>query len=191
MMSRVLCLLVLAATSVFSTTLEKLALDDMIVKSTEIVRGRVLGVTSTRRGALILTRIRVSVTERWKGADAATVDVFLHGGTFQGLRQTFSGTPELSEGSEYVFFLWAGQSGNRQIIGLSQGVLDIRPASSSPQTIDPAAAGGPKLMARRAAIAGMLDQATGIEAQDSGFAIPLDQLRARVKNVLAQGGAAK
>lgn len=183
---RLLCLLILAATSVFSTTLEKLALDDMILKSTEIVRGRVSSVTSLRRGALILTRVSVSVSERWKGAEAATVDVFLHGGTFQGLRQTFSGTPELAQGSEYVFFLWAGQSGNRQIIGLSQGVLDIRLASSSPS-----AAAGSKLVAQRAAIAGMRDQVTGVEAPDSGFAIPLDQLRARVKNMLGQGAAAK
>ena len=75
MTSRLLCLLALAATSVFSTTLEKLALDDMILKSTEIVRGKVAGVTSLRRGALIVTQVRVSVSERWKGAEASTVDV--------------------------------------------------------------------------------------------------------------------
>ena len=90
----------------------------------------------------------VSRQNAWKGAEAPVVDVYLHGGTFQGLRQTFSGTPELTEGADYVFFLWAGKSGNRQIIGLSQGVLDIHPASSA--SVAP-------LMAQRAAIAKMVE----------------------------------
>ncbi len=175
---RLLCLLGVAATGVFATTLEKLALDDMIAKSTEIVRGRVASVSSLRRGALIFTQVRVTVTERWKGPEASSVDVFLHGGTFQGLRQTFSGTPDLREGSEYVFFLWAGKSRNRQIIGLSQGVLDIQ---ASTTTAKPA-----ELTAHRAAISGMLDSGTQQEVQDAGLTIPLDQLRARVKRVLSR-----
>ena len=180
MTRRLLCLLALAATGVFSTTLEKLALDDMIVKSTEIVRGRVSSIASLRRGALILTQARVTVSERWKGPEASSVDVFLHGGTFQGLRQTFSGTPELREGAEYVFFLWAGKSGSRQIIGLSQGVLDIQvsaPAGGAPT-------GSVGLMAHRAAIADMVDRGTGQQVDDPGFAIPINQLRTRVKHVL-------
>ena len=176
MTRRLLCLLALAATTVFSTTLEKLALDDMIVKSTEIVRGRVSSISSLRRGALILTQARVTVSERWKGPEASSVDVFLHGGTFQGLRQTFSGTPELREGSEYVFFLWAGKSGNRQIIGLSQGVLDIQVTDAKTGTVE--------LMAHRAAIADMVDRGTGQEVDDPGFTIPVNQLRTRVKRVL-------
>ncbi len=180
MTSRLLCLLVLVATSVFSTTLEKLALDDMILKSTEIVRGRVTSISALRRGALILTQVRVTVTERWKGPEAASVDVFLHGGTFQGLRQTFSGTPDLREGSDYVFFLWAGKSGNRQIIGLSQGVLDIRVPASEPGK----PSGGTQLLAHRAAIADMIDAKTEQPVDDPGFTIKLDQLRARVNRVL-------
>ena len=181
MKSRLVCLLVLAATSVFSTTLEKLALDDMILKSTEIVRGRVTSISALRRGALILTQVQVTVAERWKGPEASSVDVFLHGGTFQGLRQTFSGTPDLREGSEYVFFLWAGKSGNRQIIGLSQGVLDIQVPASEPGK---PSSGGAQLLAHRAAIADMIDAKTEQPVDDPGFTIKLDQLRARVNRVL-------
>ena len=181
MTPRLLGLLAMAAASLFSTTLEKLALDDMILKSTEIVRGRVSSVSSLRRGALILTQVRVSVLERWKGPEASTVDVYLHGGTFQGLRQTFSGTPDLLEGSEYVLFLWAGKSGNRQIIGLSQGVLDIQTTLSK----SGAPGAGVTLMAHRSAIAGMVDAATLEETPDSGLTIPLEQLRARVQRALS------
>ncbi len=180
MTSRLASLLILLATSVFPATLEKLALDEMIVKSTEIVRGRVASVTSFRRGSLILTQVRLAVTERWKGADAPSVDIFLHGGTFQGLRQTFSGTPELREGAEYICFLWAGESGNRQIVGLSQGVLDIQPATAASKS----GSAPQSLAAIRPAIAGMLDPITRAETADAGFKFPLDDLRLRVKRVL-------
>ena len=156
----------------------------MIVKSTEIVRGKVSSISYQRRGALILTQVRVAVTERWKGAEAPVVDVYLHGGTFQGLRQTFSGTPELKEGADYVFFLWAGKSGNRQIIGLSQGVLDIQPAQSASANAPGSAT---PLVARRAAIANMVEPASGQEVEDAGLSIPLETLRSRVKRVVGGG----
>jgi hypothetical protein len=180
MAGRTGCLALWAVSSLFSTTLEKLSLDDMILKSTEIVRGKVTGIGSLRRGALIVTQVSVSVSERWKGGEASTVEVFLHGGTFQGLRQTFSGTPELREGGEYVFFLWAGKSGNRQIIGLSQGVLDIQSPVAASKPAQPGA------LAVRAAIPGMLDPATHREVADAGISIPLDQLRSRVLRTLSQ-----
>jgi hypothetical protein len=158
----------------------------MIVKSTEIVRGRVSNVSPLRRGSLILTQVRVSVIERWKGAEASTIDVFQHGGTFQGLRQTFSGTPELREGAEYVFFLWAGKSGNRQIIGLSQGVLDIQLPSRKAGT-----EGAVELMAHRAAVSDVIDPRTQQTTDDPGFTIGLDVLRARVKRVLGSSRGEK
>lgn len=176
---RLLSLLLAACSTVFSTTLEKLALDDMVLKSTEIVRGRVASVSAARRGALILTQVKVTVTERWKGPEAASVELFLHGGTFQGLRQTFAGTPELRAGAEYVFFLWAGKSGQRQIIGLSQGVMDIQVARTS------GTGSSPKLVAHRAALGSMIDPATQQEVQDQGLSLSLDQLRAKVRQTLA------
>ncbi|MBM3795519.1 MAG: hypothetical protein FJW31_15985 [Acidobacteria bacterium] len=179
MMTRLLAWAVLAAGCVFATTLEKLTLDDMVLKSTEIVRGRVVDISTVRQGPLIVTQIRAVVTERWKGPQASVVDVFLHGGTFQGLRQTFSGTPELANGAEYVFFLWAGKSGRRQIIGLSQGLFDIvtPEEASSPSTAT-------ALTARRAAIHDMRDPATGGEVDEPSTSIPLDVLRARVQRTL-------
>lgn len=178
------CLLLAASASVFPTTLEKLALDDMVLKSTEIVRGRVSNVSAIRRGALIVTQVKVTVSERWKGPEATTVELFLHGGTFQGLRQTFAGTPELRAGAEYVFFLWAGRSGQRQIIGLSQGVMDIQIPKAA------GASGSPKLMAHRAALGNMVDPVTHEIVEDRGIELSLDQLRAQVKRTLSKASAA-
>lgn len=175
-------LLIAACPSVFPATLEKLALDDMVVKSTEIVRGRVTGISTSRRGSLILTQVSVAVTERWKGPEAATVEVVLHGGTFQGLRQTFAGTPELRQNGEYLFFLWAGRSGLRQIIGLSQGLLGIQLSKNS-------STGTAQLMAGRPPLGGMIDPASREEVQDGGLSLPLDQLRVTVKRMVASAGA--
>ncbi|MCC6537526.1 MAG: hypothetical protein IT162_08260 [Bryobacterales bacterium] len=179
---RILAWALLATGSVFATTLEKLTLDDMVLKSTEIVRGRVVDISTVRQGPLIVTQIRAVVTERWKGPQASVVEVYLHGGTFQGLRQTFSGTPELASGAEYVFFLWAGKSGRRQIIGLSQGLFDIVPASEKSGSSSAA------LTARRAAISDMRDASTGGAVDEPAIVIPLDTLRARVMRTL---GAAR
>jgi hypothetical protein len=107
-------------------TLEKLSLDDMSRKSTLIVRGRIAGCVGEQRGSVIYTRCRVNVTERWKGAAENQVDLLIPGGAAGGLIQTFTGTPKFNAGAEYVLFLWSGRSGVLQVIGLSQGVFDVK-----------------------------------------------------------------
>ena len=109
-----------------AATLEKLALDEMVAKSTQIVRGRVLSVAPIRRGAVIHTQATVQVIERWKGSEGQTVLVSIPGGSMDGIRQNVAGAPEIAIGREYVFFLWAGPSKVNQIIGLSQGLLDLK-----------------------------------------------------------------
>ena len=47
--------------------------------------------------------------------------VAMPGGTANGYRQSFPGTPQLTEGKEYILFLWTSKSGLTQIIGLTQG----------------------------------------------------------------------
>jgi len=108
-----------------ATTLSKASFDDLVQKSTSIVRGRVTGSYSVSRATSIYTYHKIQVLERWKGLAAAQVEVQVPGGTFQGQQQNFAGTPQLTEGAEYVFFLWTGPSGATHVLGLSQGVLDI------------------------------------------------------------------
>ena len=95
--------------------------------STAIVRARVTGTYAAAQGtAEIYTHYQLQVAERWKGAEAATLDIVVPGGTANGLRQSFSGTPKLIIGREYVLFLWTGPSGRTHITGLSQGVFDLK-----------------------------------------------------------------
>src|SRR5687767_127286 len=131
-----LCLIVMASAG---ATLEKLSTEEMTQKATLIVRGRVSNCSGQVRGPVIYTACTVSVTERWKGTAGATVQVWIPGGAAQGLVQTFTGTPKFTNGDEYVLFLWAGRSGLNQVIGLSQGVFDLSPASTGQVTAKRAA----------------------------------------------------
>jgi hypothetical protein len=165
---------ILAAIPSGATTLERLPLDDMIQKSTEIVRGRVSSVTSMKRGAVIYTQARIQVSEWWKGKPAATIEVHVPGGAFGRERQTISGAPQLREGTEYVLFLWTGKSGMTQVIGLSQGVFDLKPE-----------AGGKQVEAYRAASTEtVVDSKSGEPVVDTPVRMRVSELKSRVARVL-------
>jgi hypothetical protein len=162
-----------------ATTLERLALDDMIQKSTEIVRGRVMSAGGMKRGSMIYTRARVQVIEWWKGKAAASIDVHVPGGVYGGERQIVSGAPQLKEGYEYVLFLWTGRSGMTQVIGLSQGVFDLKMESADKQVE----------AYRAASTQTMLDSETREPVVDTPVRMKVSELRDRVKR--AAGAASQ
>ena len=164
----------LCASVLSAATLEKLSIDEMTQKSTIVVRGRINTCAGEQKGSVIYTRCRVTVTERWKGTAGAQVEFFVPGGTARGLTQVFTGTPTLAPGSEYVLFLWAGRSGALQVIGLSQGVFDVK-------------AGGTTVK-REASTERMLD-ASGQPVHDEGVEMSVAALKQRVQRTL--GGASK
>jgi hypothetical protein len=157
-------------------TLERLSLDQMIEKSTAIVRGRVLGSYTAYRGSSIYTHYRLQVSERWKGSQQAGVEVVVPGGTAGGIRQSYSGVPRLTEGKEYVLFLWTGPSGATQIIGFSQGVFEL-----------PKKAGGEMTAYRAASADSMLDASTGQPVREDALEITLSALSRRIVTTLAKG----
>ena len=123
------------ACSALATTLERLTLDEMIAKSTAIVRGKVLDSSTVQRGNVVYTIYRLQVTERLKGGTGpTTAEVYLPGGSLGGYRQSFAGTPQMDRGAEYVVFLWMSPKGIPQVVGLGQGVFDVR-SSASGETI--------------------------------------------------------
>ena len=112
-----------------ATTLEQLSLDELIRQSTTVVRGVPVSSRVESAGAMIYTVYSVRVTDHWKGDIGAEVEVSLPGGSTAGVSQVFSGVPQLESGREYVILLWTGPSGRTQIIGLTQGLFDIRGSS--------------------------------------------------------------
>jgi len=153
-------------------TLERLSLDDMIAKSTAIVRGTVTGSKASASGPIIYTHYAVQVTERYKGGAQDGQDVAVPGGSVNRLRQTFPGAPELQTGQDYVLFLWTGPSGLTQIIGLTQGLFTLTTTASGTTATRPAA---PEMM---------LEPGTGQQVKDQTVVLKLSDLRARIAGAL-------
>lgn len=163
------------ASALLPATLERLSLDDMILKSTAIVRASVQSSYSIPRGALIYTQYRLQITERWKGPATSLMDIVVPGGSTGGFRQTFSGAPELQAGREYILFLWTGKSGLTHVIGLSQGAFNL----------DINSKGEP--VARRAATSETMLDSRGQPVKDHPIEITLTELAAKVSELLGGG----
>ncbi len=57
------------------------------------------------------------------------------GGTVNGVQQSFSGSPLLKQGDEFVFFLWTSNTGITWITGLTQGLFAL-PAGDTATRIE-------------------------------------------------------
>ncbi len=155
-----------------ATTLQQLSLNDMIVKSTLVVRGTVQPSYSAAHGSVIYTHYTVHVSEQWKGTTpVAQVDFAVPGGRVNGIQQTFAGAPSFSTGQEYVLFLWTSRSGLTQVIGLSQGLFVVSPGSGDP-------------MVNRPVIGQPMLDANGQPTSDPGMQMQLSVLRSRIQTAL-------
>jgi len=152
-------------------TLERLSLDDMISKSTAIVRGKVGSSYAAFSGTVIYTHYTVQVSERFKGPFNAgtSVDLVVPGGIVGNLRQSFSGAPAFQTGDDYVFFLWTSRAGLTQVMGLTQGIFSIAADGSS----DP-------VVTRSASHELMLDSQTGRPVKDQTLTMHLSELRSQI-----------
>ena len=173
----ILALAVACWTLVVGSTLQQLSLNDMILKSTTIVRGTLQpGTSAALRGSLIYTHYQLSVTTAYKGTPGQTVDIAVPGGMLNGMQQPVAGAPMLAPGKDYLMFLWTSKSGLTQVIGLSQGLFNVTTNAQGQVTVS-----------RAAASATMLD-ATGNLVADSNLQMPLAQLAGTIQTTLAGGG---
>lgn len=108
-----------------ATTLVKMSMNDLIVQSTAIVRARVTGSRTAASGNDIYTYYQLQVSETLKKGAILPAEFAVPGGVYGNLRQVGIGSPEFTQGQEYVLFLWTGRNGMTQVIGLSQGMLRL------------------------------------------------------------------
>lgn len=174
-LARAVGVLLLCPLAVRPATLQQLSLDQMIDLSTEIVSGTVGATYVAQSGKTIYTHYKIQVAERFKGASNAVSDVAIPGGSLQGLRQTYPGVPTIKRGVEYLFFLWSGSSGPTQLIGLSQGLLQIGTDSTG------------ATIAQRAAVTEAMLNSLGRPVADQPVTLQLSDLRAKVSG--QAGGA--
>jgi hypothetical protein len=111
----------------------------------------------------------------WQAPLGTVADGALPGGTLNGVREAYGGTPALAVGGDYVVFLWTSHSGFTQIIGLSQGLFAIVPNGST----------GP--MAVRPAASERMVGPNGKQIADTDFQMPLSDFRNQVQS-LVRGG---
>jgi hypothetical protein len=162
-------------------TLERLSLDDMINRSTTIVRGKVTASWAAFTGSVIYTHYQIQVGERFKGTPRNSVEVMVPGGTARGLSQSFSGSPVLKQGDEFVFFLWTSKGGITWITGLTQGLFSLAPGDGATD----------RMATRSASRELMLDRDTSRPVKDSALSMSLSALRTRIAATLAAPGGVK
>jgi hypothetical protein len=161
-------------------TLQQLSMNDLIVKSTAIVHGKVASSSAAFSGKIVYTHYIIQVSERFKGGNQTSIDVVVPGGTVGNLRQSFSGTPTFNVGDDYVFFLWTSRAGLTQVLGLTQGLFSVAQDGS----MDP-------MTTRTASHEPMLSAASGQQVKDRTLTMQLSQLRALIAATLgtpAPGG---
>jgi hypothetical protein len=151
----------------------------MVRKSSAIVRARVAGSHAALSGNVIYTHYELQVLDRWKGPEAARLDVVVPGGVAGGRRQTFPGTPQLAQTQEYLLFLWTAPSGRTHVIGLSQGVFDIKRNEDG------------EVQAFRGASADLMLDRSGRPVRDVPMTMRLGDFRQRVTRIMGAQGAAR
>jgi hypothetical protein len=153
-----------------ATTLQKLTLPEMAQQSTAVVRARVVGAVGVLRGSDVYTVYKLEPIEVWKSpASGVPTEVAIPGGVAGGLRQPVDGAPALLQNHEYVLFLWTSKTGLTQLIGLSQGLFDVRGADAN--------------VFRAPASERMLD-AEGRPVSDAAVAMKLAELKTQVASAL-------
>ena len=166
-------ILAYCAVALPAATLERLSLNEMIIKSTVIVRGKVLNSYTASDGPVIYTHYQVQVSETFKGTARTSVDIQLPGGVVNNTRQSFAGVPQFKAGDEFVFFLWTGKMGTTQVLGLTQGLFSVAAGGAA----DP-------LITRGASHEVMLERGTGKQVQDQTLTMRLSALRSSIKATL-------
>jgi hypothetical protein len=159
-------------------TLERLTLDDMISKSSAIVRGKVTDSWTAFTGSVIYTHYRIQASETYKGTGQNLLEIVVTGGTVNRVHQNFSGSPTLNKGDEFVFFLWTSRAGLTQIIGLTQGLFALPSSGSGTPASDPIATRAPTREL-------MLDPATARPVKDAALSLHVSELRSQIARTLA------
>jgi hypothetical protein len=158
-------------------TLERLSLDELAQKSTQILRAKALGSYTDFRGSVIYTHWKLQIEDRLKGADQAAVEVLIPGGSAGRFHQEVPGAPRLLAGNEYLLFLWTSKSGSNYVTGLSQGVFELSKN------------GGDSIATRAASSETMLDPATWLPVSDPGIQMLYSDITARISGALAAASA--
>ena len=161
-----------------ATTLLKMSMNDLILQSTSIVRARITGTRSAAVGRDIYTYYQLQVSDTLKKGAILPAEIAVPGGVYGTLRQIGIGSPVLTEGREYVLFLWTSRSGMTQVIGLTQGMFNLTQDASGATTLN------------RPAISDQMLDKSGKPVTDTGMTMKWSDLRAQIVQTLKNPSSA-
>ena len=113
--------------TVGATTAVSLNLEQLVKRADRIVDGKVAEVQTKfdKKKGLVYTLYKINVLESLKGR-GNTVVVRVPGGTYNGIVQVVSGTPQFKKG-ERVFLFLTQWKRYFFLVGLSQGAFIVKP----------------------------------------------------------------
>jgi len=150
-----------------AATLQQLSFDELVQKSTAIVRAKVTDSYADFRGKEIFTHWKLQIVEQLKGT--GTVEVMGPGGSARGYHESVPGAPQLIAGKEYLLFLWTSKSGATYFTGWGQGVFELSKNSAG------------KLIATRAVLGeNIVEAGTWRTLKDEGVQKPYAELAAAI-----------
>jgi len=163
----VMLCLTLSVAPLSAATLQQLSLDDLVQKSTAIVRAKVVNSYADFRGKEIFTHWKLQIVEQLKGT--GTVEVMGPGGNAHGYHESVVGAPQLIAGKEYLLFLWTSKSGATYFTGWGQGVFELSKNSAG------------NLIATRAVLGeNVVDAGTGRTLKDEELQKTYADLKGRI-----------
>ncbi len=157
-----------------ATTLLKMSMNDLITKSTSIVKAKITGSRSAAVGQDIYTYYQLQVSETLKQGGILPAEVAVPGGVYKNVRQVGIGSPVLKQGQEYVLFLWTSKTGMTQVIGLTQGAFSLSEDTAGMSVVS------------RAAISDQMLDKSGNPVTDSSVTMKWTTLRALIAKTLAK-----
>ncbi|GJL92264.1 hypothetical protein [Hyphococcus sp.] len=118
-----------AVTPATATSLQKLRLDDMVDQSSSVVVGEAMSSRTERTDAGVFTYTDFRVSDAAFGDMGGTVTVTTLGGRYQigkfKFAETWPGSPHFSAGTRFVLFLQESQLGQAEVVGYSQGAINV------------------------------------------------------------------
>ncbi len=113
--------------AVLATTVREMPLRDLVSTAPSIVVGTVESSSSrwNEDRSLIVTDVRIRVTDVIKGQDAGQIVITQPGGRVGKLRVDVDGAAPYLSGQEAILFLAPDAHGHKQVLGLFQGRFDI------------------------------------------------------------------
>ena len=157
-----------------ATTLLKMSMNDLITKSTSIVKAKVTGSRTAAVGQDIYTYYQLQVSETLKQGGILPAEVAVPGGVYKNVRQVGIGSPVLKQGQEYVLFLWTSKTGMTQVIGLTQGAFSLSEDAAGMSVVS------------RAAISDQMVDKSGNAVTDSAVTMKWAALRALIAKTLSK-----